>query len=117
MYCKINIQGIFDPQKNNLIHKLPVCSSSRQYLNTWIFAGKSGEYLLLLSGIDYDLEKNCVIRSHSKVFVTIAVLPKNPVDCKSMSLAKSLFACLCDIVCSYIKKWDIFGEQVYCIQG
>ena len=42
------------------------------------------------------------------MFVTIAVLPKNPVDCKSMSLAKSLFACLCDIVCSYIKKMEHF---------
>ena len=75
---------------------------------TWIFAGKSGEYLLLLSGINYDSEKNCVIRSHLKVFVTIAVLPKNLVDYKSMPLSKSLFAYLYVIVCSYIKKFGHF---------
>ena len=110
-YCKIITQGIFDSQKIYLIHKLPVCSSSRQYLNTWIFAEKSGKYLLLLSRINYDWEKNCAIRSHLKVFVTIAVLSKNPVDYKSMSLAKSLFTCFYDIVCSYIKKNRTFLES------
>ena len=111
MYCKIILQGIFDSQKNYLIHKLPVCSSSRQYLNTWIFAWKKGEYLLLLSGINYDWEKNCAIRSHSKVFVTTAVLPKNPVDYKSMSLAKFLFTYFYDIVFSYVKKNWTFLES------
>ena len=85
---------------------------------TWIFAGKSGEYLLLLSGINYDSEKNCVIRSHLKVFVTIAVLPKNPVDYKSMLLSKSLFAYLTSSSAHILKKKsDIFGEQVYCTRG
>ena len=77
-----------------------------------IFAGKRGEYLLLLSGINYDSEKNCAIRSHLKVLVIIAVLPKNPVDYKSMPLSKSLFACSYVIVCScMIKNRTFLGSR------
>ena len=49
------------------------------------------------------------------MFVTIAFLWKNSVDYKSMSLAKSIFIRHCLLI--YLKKLDIFGEQVYCIHG
>ena len=75
-------------------------ASSRQYLNKWIFAGKSGKYLLLQSGIE-----NWEFQSHSEVFVTIAVL-------------KVFFTNLYNIMCSYIKKnqtfWGNKSVVLYC---
>ena len=97
-----------DSLKNCFIHKKPVCNSSRYYLHKWIFAEKSEEYLLLQSEIEnWEFESHYVIRNHSKVLVTIAVLLKNSVDSKSTSLAKSFITNLYDTMCSYIKKRKI----------